>query len=42
MVLAAFANLANAAQQPCQRSKTKATTEQVIPPAEDSNTSEDV
>ena len=36
MVLAAFANLANAAGQPCQRSKTNATTEQVVPPANDS------
>ena len=36
MVLAAFANLANAAGQPCQRSKTNAATEQVVPPAQES------
>ncbi|WP_413442710.1 hypothetical protein [Synechococcus sp. MIT S1220] len=41
MVLAAFANLANAAEQPCQRSKTTAT-EQVVPSANESKNSEDV
>ena len=31
MVLAAFANLANAAELTCPRSQTKATTEQLLP-----------
>ena len=33
MVLSAFANLANAAEQTCPRSKSRATSEQVAPEA---------